>query len=146
MKKALGVLTVLSMGSILLISACKKEGTTIPPDVIDITGTWSGTYVDNLTKGTLTFVLSQEKATVTGTFTAVDSAKNTGNGAVNGNVLNMKDFALRATGASGSCSMVDILSGSVSNNKIGDSLMATYTGTNTCGGSWSGSLRLIKQQ
>ncbi len=145
MKKALVAFAVFSLGGALLVSGCKKDSTKPLDGFINISGTWAGTYVDGVNKGTLTFVLGQNEATITGTWSAVDTAGHTGNGAVSGNVYSAGNVALRMTGTVGNCTTVNILASKVSGVAVGDSLTGTYTGTNTCGGSWAGTQRLIKQ-
>jgi len=136
------------LSCLLLLATCKKGESIIdPPDPPepDFSGKWSGTYGDSVSNGTFTFTFTQNDTIVAGSYSAISSVGFAGGGTVSGNISG-KNFQVQTSATSGSCTIVNNVSGSCTGFQRGSSLSATYAGTNTCGGSWSnGTLALTKQ-
>jgi hypothetical protein len=146
-------LTLLAAG----MAACGGGGNALPIGVgnggattLDVAGTWSGSANDSNRQMTMTWQLSQQNRSVAGTFaaTTVVGAPIYTSGNISGTLSNT---ALTFTITVPRGSVVDapdctaLLAGTADDVRQ-DSMAGTYTGSDTCGGTFAGGrFTLLKQ-
>jgi hypothetical protein len=108
---------------------------------LNVSGTWKGSTADSSGVLQVTFVLSQNGATVTGTGTFTGGAN--GNGTFTGTVsTTSNNLSFNIAGSGAGCTLSSSGSGSVT----GNTFSGNYTGTNSCVGPLAnGVIALTKQ-
>lgn len=124
------VATFVTGATLIVAIGCGKDKSTSPQGYASVSGYWSGSGDDSSGPGDLSMTLSQNKQSVSGTFSAEDWSSGTVvGGTVTGNVTGSQ-FSGSFTGTYSGCQFTMNFSATVS-----DSVMVgTYNGTNSCSG------------